>query len=102
MLAAKFPFIPAGVLSTLSRGSESALAVILTSKALPYLIIGLGIVVRATQYFANRSLWLDEAFLALKDCRRCDHVAQCIRSTKRYPRRTLTIRPQPPYHTKSW
>jgi uncharacterized membrane protein len=37
----------------------------LTSKALPYLIIGLGIVVRATQYFANRSLWLDEAFLAL-------------------------------------
>jgi transposase len=32
-----------------------------------------------------------------KDCRRCDHIAQCIRSTKRYARRTLTIRPQPPY-----
>jgi transposase len=32
-----------------------------------------------------------------KDCRRCDHVAQCIRSKKRYPRRTLTIRPQPQY-----
>ena len=32
-----------------------------------------------------------------KDCRRCDYVAQCIRSTKRYPRRTLTIRPQPQY-----
>jgi transposase len=31
------------------------------------------------------------------DCRRCDHVAQCIRSQKRYPRRTLTIRPQPQY-----
>jgi transposase len=30
-----------------------------------------------------------------KDCRRCDHVAQCIRSKKRDPRRTLTIRPQP-------
>jgi transposase len=31
------------------------------------------------------------------DCRRCDHVAQCVRSKKRYPRRTLTIRPQPQY-----
>ena len=32
-----------------------------------------------------------------KDCRRCDPVAQCVRSKKRYPRRTLTIRPQPQY-----
>jgi transposase len=32
-----------------------------------------------------------------KDYRRCDHAAQCIRSTKRYPRRALTIRPQPQY-----
>jgi transposase len=32
-----------------------------------------------------------------KDCRHCDHVSQCIRSKKRYPRRTLTIRPQPQY-----
>jgi transposase len=32
-----------------------------------------------------------------KDCRRCDHVTQCMRSKKRYPRRTLTIRPQPQY-----
>jgi transposase len=32
-----------------------------------------------------------------KDCRRCDHVAQCVRSKKRYLRRTLTIRPQPQY-----
>jgi transposase len=32
-----------------------------------------------------------------RDCRRCDHVAQCVRSKKRYLRRTLTIRPQRPY-----
>ena len=32
-----------------------------------------------------------------KDCRRCAHVTQCIRSQKRYARRTLTIRPQPQY-----
>jgi Transposase DDE domain len=32
-----------------------------------------------------------------KDCRRCDHVAQCIRSKKRYPRRALTIQPLPQY-----
>jgi transposase len=32
-----------------------------------------------------------------KDCRRCEHVTQCIRSKRRYPRRTLTIRPQPQY-----
>jgi hypothetical protein len=29
-----------------------------------------------------------------KDCRRGDQIAHCIRSTKRYPRRTLSIRPQ--------
>jgi transposase len=34
---------------------------------------------------------------ATTDCRRCEQVTQCIRSTKRYPRRTLTIRPQPQY-----
>jgi transposase len=32
-----------------------------------------------------------------KDCRRCDHLSQCIHSKKPYPRRTLTIRPQPQY-----
>ena len=32
-----------------------------------------------------------------KDCRRCDHVTQCIRSHKRDPRRTLTIRPERQY-----
>jgi transposase len=31
------------------------------------------------------------------DGRCCDHVAQCVRSQKRDPRRTLTIRPQPQY-----
>ena len=31
------------------------------------------------------------------DCRRCAHVAQCLRSKQRDPRRTLTIRPQPHY-----
>jgi transposase len=32
-----------------------------------------------------------------KDCRHCAKLAQCVRSKKRYPRRTLTIRPQPQY-----
>jgi transposase len=31
-------------------------------------------------------------------CRRCDHGAPCVRSTKRDPRRTLPIWPQPPDH----
>ncbi len=31
------------------------------------------------------------------DCRRGDHVAQCIRSEQRDPRRKLTMRPQPQY-----
>jgi transposase len=30
-----------------------------------------------------------------RDGRRCDHVAQCVRSQKRALRRTLTVRPQP-------
>jgi transposase len=32
-----------------------------------------------------------------QDCRRCNHVAQCVRSKTRDPRHTLTIRPQPQY-----
>jgi hypothetical protein len=32
-----------------------------------------------------------------KDGRRCAHVPQCIRSQKRYARRTLTIRPERQY-----
>jgi transposase len=31
------------------------------------------------------------------DGRRCERMAHCIRSTERYPRRTLTSRPQPQY-----
>src|SRR5206468_4063891 len=31
------------------------------------------------------------------DCRHCDQLPQGVRSPKRSPRRTLTIRPQPPY-----
>ena len=35
--------------------------------------------------------------VATNDRRRCEYVTPCIRSKKRYARRTLTIRPQPPY-----
>src|SRR5947209_20397995 len=35
------------------------------SPLLPRLILGFGITVRCVQYLANRSLWLDESFLAL-------------------------------------
>ena len=28
------------------------------------------------------------------DCRHCPHLAQCCRSQKKYPRRTITVRPQ--------
>jgi DDE family transposase len=45
----------------------------------------------------NRGNAVVKVKFSSKDCRRCDHVAQCVRSTKRYPRRTLTIRPQPQY-----
>ena len=34
-----------------------------------------------------------------KDCPRGDQLAQCIRSKKHDPRRTLTIRPQPQHQT---
>jgi hypothetical protein len=32
-----------------------------------------------------------------QDGRRCDRIAQCVRSKKRAPRRPLTLRPQPQY-----
>jgi hypothetical protein len=35
------------------------------SKALVWMTIGLGILLRVAQYLANRSLWVDEAFVAL-------------------------------------
>jgi transposase len=45
----------------------------------------------------NRKNAVIKVKFSSSDCRRCDHVAQCVRSKKRYPRRTLTIRPQPQY-----
>ena len=36
-----------------------------TSKKLPWIIISLGVILRLVQYLFNRSLWLDESFLAL-------------------------------------
>jgi transposase len=32
-----------------------------------------------------------------KDCARCPHVQGCVRSTKKYPRRLLTVRRQAAY-----
>jgi len=34
------------------------------SRLLPWLIIAFGIILRLEEYFLNRSLWLDEAFVA--------------------------------------
>jgi transposase len=45
----------------------------------------------------NRDNAVIKVKFSSKDCRRCDHLAQCVRSKKRYPRRTLTVRPQPYY-----
>jgi transposase len=45
----------------------------------------------------NRKNAVIKVKFSSKDCRRCDHVTQCIRSKKRYARRTLTIRPQSQY-----
>jgi transposase len=45
----------------------------------------------------NRKNAVIKVKFSSKDCRHCDHLSQCIRSKKRYPRRTLTIRPQPQY-----
>jgi transposase len=45
----------------------------------------------------NRGNPVIKVTFATKDCRRCHLIAHCIRSTKRYPRRTLSIRPQPYY-----
>jgi transposase len=45
----------------------------------------------------NRKNAVMKVKFSSKDCRRCDYVAQCIRSKKRYARRTLTIRPERQY-----
>jgi transposase len=52
---------------------------------------------RWTPAVANRGKAVIKVKFSSKECRRCDHVTQCIRSTKRDARRTLTIRPQPQY-----
>jgi transposase len=45
----------------------------------------------------NRGNPVIKVKFSTKDCRRCDQIAYCSRSTKRYPRRTLSSRPQPQY-----
>jgi transposase len=50
-----------------------------------------------TPAIANRENPVMKVKFASTDGRRCAHVTPCRRSQKRSPRRTLTIRPQPPY-----
>jgi transposase len=50
-----------------------------------------------TSAIDNRGNPVIKIKFSTKDCRRCDQLIQCVRSTKRYPRRTLTIWPQPQY-----
>jgi transposase len=45
----------------------------------------------------NRGNAVIKVKFSTKDCRHCEQLTQCVRSQKRYPRRTLTIRPQPQY-----
>lgn len=48
------------LLSVTSRVHEIA-----ASDAVPWLVVGVGAVLRLVRYFDDRSLWLDESFLAL-------------------------------------
>jgi uncharacterized membrane protein len=59
------PLIPEDVQRAVSRDGRATLSSLWASKTLPWLIIGLGITLRAAQYLANRSLWFDESILAL-------------------------------------
>jgi transposase len=45
----------------------------------------------------NRGHPVIKVKFSTKDCRRCAQIAPCIRSTRRYPRRTPCSRPQPYY-----
>lgn len=45
----------------------------------------------------NRNHDVIKIKFSAKDCRTCCQLTQCVRSQKRAPRRTLTIRPQPQY-----
>jgi transposase len=53
--------------------------------------------IRWTPAIDNRENPVIQVKFSTTDGRRCDQVAQCLRSKKHDPRRTLTIRPQPPY-----
>jgi transposase len=44
----------------------------------------------------NRGNAVIKVKFSTKDCRPCPQLARCVRSQKRDPRRTITIRPQPP------
>jgi transposase len=45
----------------------------------------------------NRGNAVIKVKFSTKDCRPCPLLARCVRSQKRDPRRTITIRPQPQY-----
>jgi transposase len=45
----------------------------------------------------NRGNAVINVKFSTKDYRPCPTLARCVRSQKRYPRRTVTIRPQPQY-----
>ena len=51
-------------IETLEHDSTAGEASPSVSRALPWIIIGWGVLLRVVPYFANRSLWLDEAMLA--------------------------------------
>ncbi len=45
----------------------------------------------------NRGNAVMKVKCSTKDCRPCPTLTRCVRAQKRYPRRTVTIRPQPQY-----
>jgi transposase len=45
----------------------------------------------------NRGNAVIKVKFSTKDCRPCPTLALCVRSQKRYPRRTVTVRPRPQY-----
>ncbi len=57
----KFP----AILTPLSDIVTAKSNIFFSSKRLPWMIIFLGVALRLAQYLANRSLWLDESYIAL-------------------------------------
>ena len=57
----KFP----AILTPLSDIVTAKSNIVFSSKRLPWMIIFLGVALRLAQYLANRSLWLDESYIAL-------------------------------------